>query len=177
MEPQLLGCEGRSGLLAQDGSPAARSREQLWLARAMPCTPSSESTLSAGGCPFPRAHVTPVSSHSVRRGLGLRIVPCSVPPGIPGGSARPQELAGSEIHRTTGCLCLPFLSSAEGGRTALPVRGPGCPVPLCLPRLRCGCSRRAGAVIPITGCSAVLLCALNSGCISPLRQLYFSAEE
>lgn len=52
------------------------------------------------------------------------------------------------------------------------------PVPVCLPRvLLWGHTRRAGAVIPVMGCSAASLRALNSGCISPLRQLHFSGEE
>lgn len=62
--------------------------------------------------------------------------------------------------------------SAKGWAHGAPL---GRPVLVCLPRvfLR-GRSRRAGAVIPITSCSAV---SLRSGCISPLRQLHFGGEE
>lgn len=69
----------------------------------------------------------------------------------------------------------PFSSLSKAGCMVLPVRRP---VPACLLGvLLQGCSRRAGAVIPVSGCSAVSLCALSSGCISPLRQLRFGGEE
>lgn len=69
----------------------------------------------------------------------------------------------------------PFSSLSKAGCMVLPARRP---VPACLLGvLLQGCSRRAGAVIPVSGCSAVSLCALSSGCISPLRQLRFGGEE
>lgn len=91
-------------------------------------------------------------------------VPCSMPPSIPSCSAGPQE--------PVRCLSFPLsLLSLKGWVHGAPSKMPlGHPVPVCLPRvLLLGCTRRTGAIIPITGCFVVSLCALNSGCISPLR--------
>lgn len=95
------------------------------------------------------------------RGL---FVPCSMPPSIPSCSAGLQE--------PVRCLSFPLsLLSLKGWVHGAPSKMPlGRPVPVCLPRvLLLGRTRRTGAAIPITGCFVVSLCALNSGCISPLR--------
>lgn len=168
MEPHLLGCHTRSGLLAHDRSWRQLSPGLLWLACLGPLHTSCERALTQAQCwglLLKGSSVIPLHSAEaegwLKGELAIRRGPFCPMQRVPKHS---QQL-GQSSGVLWMSLSLPS-SLSKAVCVVLPVR---CPLgsqsqPVCPG----SCSRRAGAAVPIPAAPPVAAC--------PSPRLYFTPE-
>lgn len=151
--------------------PRSRSGLPVW----GHCTPPLKelSQKQSAGVSSSRAPVSPHSIQQRPKGeLAVREKGFLSHAGAPKNS--------QQLSQSSGVLWMSLsLLPAQGWVCVAPSEmSLGQPVPICLPgALPQSCSRRAGAVTAVTGCSALWLRALHSGCISPPRHWCVTAED